>query len=198
MAGVAAITGNRGADALPRGTSVEAPTATTTSTTTTKAGTSMADEALEGLPGWHRQVAVDTFNAAWELIDLPARTPALDRELLGLAFTSRYHWGVVGGDEEHMVGDWLIAHVASLQGLGELAHRFAATALDIARANGWDDWRLASMLEGMARACAAVDDGPGRDRHAAEARRVLATLEDSNDRELIAAQLASIPGVQGS
>ena len=163
-----------------------------------KAGTSMADEALDGLPGWHLQVAIDTFNAAWELIDLPARTPALDRELLGLAFASRYHWGVVGGDEEHMVGDWLIAHVASLQGLGELAHRFASTALDLARANGWDDWRLASMLEGMARACAAIDDSSGRDQYAAEARRVLATLEDSNDRELIAAQLASIPGVQRS
>jgi hypothetical protein len=52
------------------------------------------------------------------------------------------------------------------------------------------------MLEGMARACAAIDDTPGRDQYAAEARRVLATLEDSNDRELIAAQLASIPGVQ--
>jgi hypothetical protein len=97
-----------------------------------------------------------------------------------------------------MVGDWLIAHVASLQGLGDLAHRFASTALDLARANGWDDWRLASMLEGMARACAAIDDGPGRDQYAAEARRVLSTLEDSNDRELIAAQLASIPGLQRS
>ena len=65
-----------GADAPRHGTSVEAPKATATSTTTTKAGTSMADEALDGLPGWHRQVAIDTFNAAWELIDLPARTPA--------------------------------------------------------------------------------------------------------------------------
>ncbi len=157
----------------------------------------MVDEALEGLPGWHRQVAVDTFNEAWALIDLPVRTPDQDRELLGLAFTSRFHWGVVGGDEEHMVGDWLIAHVASLQGFGELAHRYASTALDIARANGWDDWRLASMLEGMARASAALGDGPARDRYAAEARRVLATLEDSNDRELIASQLASIPGIQG-
>jgi hypothetical protein len=164
-------------------------------TTTTKAGTNMADEALEGLPGWHRQVAIDTFNAAWELIDLPSRTPVQDRELLQLAFTSRYHWGVVGGDEEHMVGDWMIAHVASLLGLGELAHRYAANALDVARANGWDDWRLASMLEGMARASAATGDATGRDRYAAEARRVLATLDDTNDRDLIASQLASIPGV---
>jgi hypothetical protein len=94
-----------------------------------------------------------------------------------------------------MVGDWLIAHVASLEGLGELAHRFASTALDICRANGWSDWRLASALEGMARASAAIGDEHARDRHAAEARRVLATVEDKEDRELIASQLASIPGL---
>ena len=196
MGAVAAITASPGADAPASGTSVEAPRTIATSTTRMKASMNMADEALDGLPGWHRQVAVDTFNAAWELIDLSVRTPAQDRELLGLAFTSRFHWGVVGGDEEHMVGDWMIAHVASLQGFGDLAHRYASTALDTARANGWDDWRLASMLEGMARASAALGDGPARDRYAAEARRVLATLDDSNDRELIASQLASIPGIQ--
>jgi len=42
-----------------------------------------------------------------------------------------------GGDEEAMVGDWLIAHVASLQGLGEVAHRYASSALDICRDALW-------------------------------------------------------------
>jgi hypothetical protein len=155
----------------------------------------MAEEPLDGGAGWHRQVAVETFNAAWELIDLAARTPEQDRELLGLAFASRYHWGVVGGQEEGMVGDWMIAHVASLLDLGELSRRYASNALDVCRANGWSDWRLASMLEGMARASAATGDEHARDRYAAEARRVLATVEDKRDRELIASQLASIPGV---
>jgi len=158
-------------------------------------GTTMAEEPLDGQAGWHRQIAVDAFNRAWELIDLTSRTPEQDRELLGLAFTSRYHWGIVGGDEQAMVGDWLIAHVASLQGFGELAQRYAAFALDACRANGWTDWRLASMLEGMARASAAIGDDHARDRHAAEARRVLATIEDKEDRDLIASQLASIPGL---
>jgi hypothetical protein len=166
------------------------------STATRKgAHTIMAEEPLDGQPGWHRQLAIDAFNGAWALIDLGVRTPEQERELLGLAFTSRYHWGIVGGDEEAMVGDWLIAHVASLQGLGELAHRYASTALDVCRANGWSDWRLASALEGMARASASMGDEQARDRYAAEARRVLATVEDKEDRELIASQLASIPGL---
>jgi hypothetical protein len=157
--------------------------------------TTMGDEPIEAEAGWHRQVAVDAFNGAWALIDLVSRTPEQDRELLGLAFTSRYHWSVVGGDEEAMVGDWLIAHAASLLGFGELAHRYASNALDVCRANGWTDWRLASMLEGMARASAAIGEDRARDRYAAEARRVLSTIEDKEDRELIASQLASIPGL---
>jgi hypothetical protein len=157
--------------------------------------TTMADEPLDAEAGWHRQVAVDAFNNAWELIDLSARTPAQDREMLALAFTSRYHWAIAGADEQVMVGDWLIAHVASLLGFGELAHPFASNALDICRANGWDDWRLASALEGMARASAATGDDHARDRFASEARRVLATLEDKDDRELISSQLGSIPGL---
>lgn len=159
------------------------------------ASTGMGDEPLDGRTGWHRQVAVDAFNRAWVLIDLVVRNPEQDRELLGLAFTSRYHWGVVGGDEEAMVGDWLIAHVASLQGHADLAHLYASSALDVCRANGWTDWRLASALEGMARASAAKGDDHARDRFAAEARRVLATIEDKRDRELIASQLGSIPGL---
>jgi hypothetical protein len=51
------------------------------------------------------------------------------------------------------------------------------------------------MLEGMARASAAIGDDHGRDRYAAEARRVLETVEDKEDRELIASQIASIPGM---
>jgi hypothetical protein len=155
----------------------------------------MAEEPIDGQVGWHRQVAVATFNQAWELLETPVRSPERDRALLGLAFTSRYHWGVVGGDEEHMVGDWMIAHVASILGLGSLAERYASSALDTCRVNGWTDWRLASMLEGMARASAAIGDDHGRDRYAAEARRVLETVEDKEDRELIASQLASIPGM---
>jgi hypothetical protein len=181
--------GSPAVDAPLSGTSVEVHTEKTGTDTT------MAEETLDAEAGWHRQVAVDAFNGAWALIDLVSRTPEQERELLGLAFTSRYHWGIVGGDEEAMVGDWLIAHVASLQGFGELAHRYASIGLDLCRANGWTDWRLASMLEGMARASAAIGDDRARDRYAAEARRVLSTVDDKEDRELIASQLASIPGL---
>jgi hypothetical protein len=140
-----------------------------------------------------RRAAVDAFNEAWALIDLRERTEADDRALLAAAFASRYHWERVGGDEERAIGDWQIAHAASLMGLPDLALRFAVSALATVEANGWTDWRLASMYEGMARAHAAAGDAAERDRYAALAREVLATVEDAEDRDLIESQLSSIP-----
>ena len=41
----------------------------------------MADEALDGLPGWHRQVAIDTFNGT----DTPAKIwEAIEARLAGM------------------------------------------------------------------------------------------------------------------
>lgn len=144
---------------------------------------------------WHTVTAKETFNAAWDLIDRNDRTDAEDADLLVVAMASRYHWGQVGGEEQQMVGDWQIAHAASLVGHGSLALRFASSALARAEANGFDDWRLASCYEGMARACATAGDEVGRDKYVQQARAVLETVPDPEDREVVESQLATIPGV---
>jgi hypothetical protein len=94
-----------------------------------------------------------------------------------------------------MIGDWQIAHVLSQIGEGSLALRFATAALATCEANGWSDWRRASCLEGVARAYAAAGDGARRDEYADLCRQVLGKLENDEDRDLVASQLASIPGV---
>ena len=144
-------------------------------------------------PDWHRQVAAETFNRAWDLIELPQRSRAEQDEMLRTAFASRHHWEQVGGDAERATGDWQIAHVASLLGLSDLALRCARSALDIAEARGWTGWRLASCHEGMARAYSAAGDRAARDRHVALARAALRDADDPGDRELIESQLATVP-----
>ena len=44
------------------------------------------------LPTAHRHFAATCFNAAWELIDKPDRTPAEDEQMLLRTFASFYHW----------------------------------------------------------------------------------------------------------
>ena len=47
-------------------------------------------------PEEERQLAVDLFNHAWTLIELPERTPEQDDELIHAAHASRHHWAAVG------------------------------------------------------------------------------------------------------
>lgn len=142
---------------------------------------------------WHRQFAISLFNFTWELIEKPDRTPDDDLEMLLAAAASRWHWGRIGDSSQLAAGDWQVAHVASLLDLGDLALRFAARNLAIAEAEGWDGWRLASAHEGLARAYAALSQRERRDRAVAAAEAALTHENDEEERQIIAAQLASVP-----
>jgi hypothetical protein len=154
------------------------------------------DETPALTPAAQRALAAQLFNRAWELLETP-RTPADDRTMLACALASRLHWTGIGDDENQVAGDWLVAHVASHLGYADLALDFAAAAYETALAADppVPAWLVASAQEGLARAHAAADHGDERDRYAADARRTLATIDDAEDRDLIAGQLASIPGL---
>jgi hypothetical protein len=141
----------------------------------------------------HRAFAKAAFNAAWDLIEKSDRTQDDDRRMLTLTFAARWHWGEVGTPENVAVSDWQVAHVASLLGETRLAQSYATAAYDAARAQEMPDWLRASTAEGMARAHATAGDRAAYDRYAAEARELVATLDEEEDRELILGQLASIP-----
>jgi hypothetical protein len=139
------------------------------------------------------RLAKELFNGTWDLIDKPDRSADEDVAMLLSAAASRWHWGRVGGAEQVATGDWQVAHVASLLGLGDLAELFATRNLDAAVAGEWDGWRLASAHEGMARALATRGDSDGRARHIAAAEEALGREPEEEERELIASQLATVP-----
>ncbi|MCU1587259.1 MAG: HTH-type transcriptional regulator hmrR [Frankiales bacterium] len=141
-------------------------------------------------PLTHRQLAVQTYNATWHLLEA-SRSEQQDLELLGLAFASRYHWGLAGGPKEQAIADWMASRCLAALGEGSLAVRFADSALALAPTD--QEWLTASMHEGRARAAAAARDRAGRDEHVALARAALDRETDAEDREAIAAQLAEVP-----
>jgi hypothetical protein len=143
---------------------------------------------------WHRIFAASAFNEAWDLIEKSDRSPADDAAMLESTFSSRYHWERVGTDENRVVGDWQVAHVASMLGYGDLALKFARAALDRAVEKGFEGWRLASCHEGMARAHACFGDDAERDRHIKTALRLLESVDDVEERRIIESQLQSVPG----
>ena len=143
----------------------------------------------------HRALAIGYFNAAWDLIDAAGRTPAQDQDMLSIAMASRQHWVEAAGSAENLiVADWQVAHAASLAGLSDTALSFARSAVDRAAHNDADlpTGLMAPVHEGMARAHACAGDTAGYEREAAFTRELLDAVDDADDRELVAGQLASI------
>ena len=140
-----------------------------------------------------RAFAVAAFNGAWELIDKQDRTADDDRQMLTLAFASRWHWSEVGTAENKAIADWQVAHAASLVSEASLALSYAQSAYDAARSNDLPEWLQASTAEGLARAHACAGDRASYETYAAEARVLVERLEEEEDRELILGQLAAIP-----
>ncbi|MGA9920004.1 MAG: hypothetical protein WBR23_01920 [Candidatus Dormiibacterota bacterium] len=143
-----------------------------------------------------RTLAKQAFNHTWDLIGSGERTPDDDREMLFSAAASRFLCEEVGGEQERGIGDWQIAHLLSLLGDGEQALGFASEALRRVESNGWEDWRKASCLQGMARASAVLGPADERDRYAALCRELIARFKEPEEREIVGSQLDSIEGVE--
>jgi hypothetical protein len=141
----------------------------------------------------HKELGVQLFNRCWELLDKGELTPEEDAELLIDAFTSRYHWGFVGGSEQSIVGDWMISRAAAQVGESHLAVSFARRAYEAAQRVTVPDWLSASVAEGLARAYAVNGDEALRDEWMATADQLAGLIVDDEDRKLIASQLATVP-----
>jgi hypothetical protein len=115
-----------------------------------------------------------------------------DVELLTSAFSSRYHWLPTGDIDTRIISDWMVSRAAAAVGYGELALFFAKRAHDVAQESAIPDWLSASTAEGVARAYAVAGDTTEFNRWSALATRLIEVIADSEDRELIASQLAEI------
>jgi len=142
---------------------------------------------------WHRRVAIEQFNRTWDLLDQETRDADEDAALLEAAFASRFHWGVVGGASQWAVGDGQIARVAAALGIADLAVGYALRSLTTVEAEGWTDFHLVSAWEVLARAYAALGRVDARAHALDRATAALAALDDEEDRQVLAEQIASVP-----
>ncbi len=143
----------------------------------------------------HRRLGVDLYNATWELLGRDDRTAEEDDAMVSRAHASFYHWGQVEGVRPENVGrgHWLCSRVHAVLGQADTAAHHAARYVAICRAGGVADWDLAAALEASARAAAVGGDFDAAERFETEAREVCATVTDAEDREVVEADLASLP-----
>ncbi len=143
----------------------------------------------------HRRLGVDLYNATWELLERDDRSPADDDAMLGRAYASLYHWSQVPQVRAANLGrgHWLVSRVHAVLALPDAAAHHAARYVAIAREGGVDDWDLAAAFEASARAAAVGGDFEAADRFEAQAREALTSVGDAEDREVVEADLATLP-----
>lgn len=140
----------------------------------------------------HRQMAVELFNRTWELLDEANRTPAQDREMLGAALGSHYHWARVGDDKNFAISDWQVARVLTVVGEADLAQKFADMALRRSVDGNLGPFLVGCGHEVLARVADLKGDEHARDNHLARADDLLSVIDDPEERELLKADLDSL------
>jgi len=122
-------------------------------------------------------------------LDAKKRSPEEEMKMLLLAHTSRYHWELVGSPANKAVGDWQLSRVYASIGDGDLAIRFAVSALASCRRHHLSEF-TPSAFEGVARAYAVARDSVKAERYLARAREELGKAElDNEDRKIYLAQI---------
>jgi hypothetical protein len=146
-------------------------------------------------PEQRRKLAVDLFNHVWTLLRTPDRTPEQDDEMIHASHASRYHWGEVGGTANSSRGEWQISRVYAVLGRPEPALYHARRCLAYAEPGvDVEDWDLPFAYEALARAHAVAGDLPGSRSFEDLARETGASIADGENRELLLADLATLPG----
>ena len=124
---------------------------------------------------FHRKVAIECFNRAWDILDKKNRSEEDGFQMLHLAHASRYHWGLVGTPKNRAVGDWQLSRVYAELGQPRLALEFAESCLAACRENGLSDIEHTAN-EAIARAYAVAKDYDNARRYLTRGRRQLDRL----------------------
>lgn len=135
-----------------------------------------------------RRVASALYNQAFDAYEA-GDNPLLATEL---AATSLNLWRQIGGDENLAIGSWLYSRTLLQGGATKLALVAIQNALThVKNIDDPEDWLVASMLEGYARAlnAAGVPEAVTAIEQAAVA---IDAIKDPEDRALIASQFADL------
>jgi len=145
-------------------------------------------EASEQELEFHRKIAKECFNKTWDYLEKKNRTPDDDRQMLILAHTSRYHWGLVGNARNLATGEWQISRVYADLKQAEPSLLFAKSSLELVIKNNLSEL-LPSAYEGLARGYAIGEQPQLARDYIAKARKELDSIRDEEDKKIYAEQI---------
>ena len=142
----------------------------------------------------HRHFAKTCFNAAWTLIGKADRTAEDDEEMIRLNHASLWHWTQRPDctERNRSIGYWQASRIRALLGHGGEAGRYAALCL--AHSGTLAPFYQAFAQEALARAAFVLGDSASGQAHAMQARVLVQAIAEPDERDLVLADLATLPG----
>ena len=142
----------------------------------------------------HRSFAMSCFNRAWDYLDLPQRDETQVEEMLHAAHASFWHWLHVPEQTTTnlSIGLWQLARVYAVAGRADDARRWARRCLELGETHELEPFYRAYAHEAAARAELLAGGGEAVSRHVAAARALLPEIDDEEDRDRLARDLASL------
>lgn len=145
-------------------------------------------------PEDERALAAGLYNSTWDFMERDDRTREDDDRMLHMAHASRHHWGNVGTPQNFARGEWLCSRVYAVLGRPEPSAFHAQRVLDICDANGIGDFDRAFAFEALARAAAVAGSSDAARGFTEQALAAADDISEEHDRELLMADLETIPG----
>lgn len=140
-----------------------------------------------------RRLAAGLYNEVWRMMDMPARKPEQDHEMLHMAHASRYHWGRAGESVNLARGEWLCSRVYAVLRRPEAAIWHARRCLElVTKSDDSENWDVAAAYEALARAHSVAGNATEAKAWIGKARKALDTIADADDRDPIEADLRTI------
>jgi len=101
----------------------------------------------------HKHLSAYCFNAAWDLIEKPNRSPQEDEEMINLSHTSLWHWTQREDydAEKASTAYWQLARIYTLLEQTENARRYAHLCLQVSQEQGVSPFYLGYAYEALAR-----------------------------------------------
>jgi len=144
----------------------------------------------------NRAAGIALFNYVWTLLENEGRTEDQDVEMVHAAHASAYHWMQVGTAANRVRSEWQCSRVYSVLGRGEPALWHARKGPVICEREGIGDWDLGFVYEALARAHAVAGDMQESARWLEQARNAATDIAEDGDRELLLADLETVPQAQ--
>jgi len=142
---------------------------------------------------WQKRLAAQANNQAWSLAESDARTPEQDEEMLQAAHAAMYFWKIVGDASHRAHAAQLVAHVYALLGLPRPARHYLQQSQPFFLEQDSAPWEQAFAHAVAANVAAAAGDVQAHALHHAQAQRLIATLQDAQEQEMLDATMRVIP-----